>query len=258
MKLALFQMKMNASDLQALVEGMHNASTLRAASNASVLMVTNWACRTGTASVSITAHIYECNYLTKIQHAAEHFSFSDIDECEEKVGVCEHGTCNNFQGSFQCVCHSGYSLTPSRSSCVDIDECTRHPNICNNGTCTNLMGSYKCHCHAGFKLSPNNDCIGTFLIVLAFSHRYQRTRALNLFGNRLFTILMTDVDECQSTPYLCRNGRCRNTVGSFRCECADGYLLSPDGQQCRDVNECIEVRGHRLNFESRPTFQKAL
>ncbi|CAB0000845.1 unnamed protein product, partial [Nesidiocoris tenuis] len=43
-------MKMNASDLQALVEGMHNASTLRAASNASVLMVTNWACRTGTAS----------------------------------------------------------------------------------------------------------------------------------------------------------------------------------------------------------------
>lgn len=40
---------------------------------------------------------------------------------------------------------------------------------------------------------------------------------------------------------VCRNGRCRNTVGSFRCECAPGYALSGDARNCRDVDECSEL-----------------
>lgn len=42
-------------------------------------------------------------------------------------------------------------------------------------------------------------------------------------------------------PFLCRNGRCRNTIGAFNCECADGYVLAQDGQHCRDIDECHEV-----------------
>lgn len=91
---------------------------------------------------------------------------TDIDECTERPGICSNGECNNFQGSFQCVCHNGYQLTPARDSCLDIDECKRHPNICNNGTCVNAVGSYKCHCYPGFKLSHNNDCIGILLYKL--------------------------------------------------------------------------------------------
>lgn len=53
--------------------------------------------------------------------------------------------------------------------------------------------------------------------------------------------LWTDVDECHIMPYLCRNGRCRNVIGSFRCECADGYTLSPDRHHCQDIDECHEV-----------------
>lgn len=86
--------------------------------------------------------------------------FTDIDECSEKNFICQNGECNNFQGSFQCMCLPGYQLTPFRDNCVDIDECQRHPNTCNNGTCMNSIGSYSCHCYPGFKLSPNNDCIG--------------------------------------------------------------------------------------------------
>lgn len=42
-------------------------------------------------------------------------------------------------------------------------------------------------------------------------------------------------------PFLCRNGRCKNTVGAFSCECTSGYVLSSDGQHCRDIDECTEV-----------------
>lgn len=74
--------------------------------------------------------------------------------------MCQRGVCNNFQGSFQCICDPGYVLTADRSSCIDLDECIRSPNICNNGTCINSMGSYQCQCYRGFKIGPNRDCIG--------------------------------------------------------------------------------------------------
>lgn len=41
----------------------------------------------------------------------------------------------------------------------------------------------------------------------------------------------TDIDECQHRS-LCTNGRCRNTEGSFRCICSQGYTLSSTGDQC--------------------------
>jgi len=41
----------------------------------------------------------------------------------------------------------------------------------------------------------------------------------------------TDIDECQDRS-LCVNGRCRNTEGSFRCVCSQGYVLSATGDQC--------------------------
>jgi len=77
------------------------------------------------------------------------------------MGICREGTCHNLQGSFQCVCPPGFTLNPTRDTCVDVDECSGF-NPCNNGSCINQIGSYRCHCHDGYKLSPNNICVGEY------------------------------------------------------------------------------------------------
>ncbi|XP_053780623.1 thyroid peroxidase isoform X1 [Desmodus rotundus] len=46
----------------------------------------------------------------------------------------------------------------------------------------------------------------------------------------------TDVNECRAgaEPPCHASARCRNTKGSFRCECTDPYLLGDDGWTCVD------------------------
>ncbi|XP_054855028.1 latent-transforming growth factor beta-binding protein 4 isoform X2 [Eublepharis macularius] len=41
----------------------------------------------------------------------------DVDECQERL-YCRNGDCTNTRGSFTCVCHEGYILDSSRSSCI--------------------------------------------------------------------------------------------------------------------------------------------
>lgn len=41
-----------------------------------------------------------------------------------------------------------------------------------------------------------------------------------------------DLNECRSKPGICKNGRCINTVGSYRCECNDGFEPSSTGTEC--------------------------
>jgi hypothetical protein len=40
----------------------------------------------------------------------------------------------------------------------------------------------------------------------------------------------TDVDECSNNSYCSSNGHCVNTVGSFYCQCDNGY--TSDDQNC--------------------------
>ena len=63
-----------------------------------------------------------------------------------------------------------------------------------------------------------------------------------------------DINECES-GFLCQNGRCINTPGSFTCDCNPGYILSPDGLHCIDItigpSKCVtqaelDVQGSTL------------
>lgn len=41
-----------------------------------------------------------------------------------------------------------------------------------------------------------------------------------------------DIDECTQFPGLCKNGICRNTLGSFVCECSTGLTLDFTQKNC--------------------------
>lgn len=54
---------------------------------------------------------------------------------------------------------------------------------------------------------------------------------------------VSDIDECDEIPGLCRGGRCLNTEGSYKCECPIGHELSADKDSCKDIDECSRSSG---------------
>ena len=52
------------------------------------------------------------------------------------------------------------------------------------------------------------------------------------FSNDIFDVTYTiDINECETENGGC-NQTCTNTVGSFLCSCASGYVLDEDGFIC--------------------------
>lgn len=87
-------------------------------------------------------------------------------------GMCGNGKCVNIEGSFRCVCDSGYRSGPDGKHCMDIDECASNP--CQHGKCYNSPGSFRCECLPGFNIGPDGrSCLGEnkpVLISLLYKH----------------------------------------------------------------------------------------
>ncbi|XP_041379174.1 neurogenic locus notch homolog protein 1-like, partial [Gigantopelta aegis] len=72
----------------------------------------------------------------------------DVNECTEQNPCDMKAECSNTDGSYTCVCHSGYS--GDGKTCTDIDECLVQ-TMCNlNSNCNNTDGSYTCTCLYGY------------------------------------------------------------------------------------------------------------
>ncbi|XP_066993764.2 fibrillin-2 [Anabrus simplex] len=201
----------------------------------------------------------------------------DVDECITPANNCKF-MCKNLIGTFICICPEGYQQIGMKDDCRDINECAINPGICKNGNCVNLQGSYRCDCYEGFE--PNHDrkqCIdrrlGFCFRQLMGGRCSSRTDGLlsvtkadccctmgqawgprcepcpsrnsedytNLCLELGYSVDGHDIDECVTIPDLCRNGRCINTLGSYRCICNKGYKPDHSGTRCHDVNECDQT-----------------
>ncbi|XP_029427739.1 latent-transforming growth factor beta-binding protein 4 isoform X2 [Rhinatrema bivittatum] len=130
--------------------------------------------------------------------------------CELNPRICGPGRCVSRQGSYTCICNTGFRLSTQGTHCIDVDECRQTPHLCTNGRCENTVGGYRCACATGFHAGPQGtEC--------------------------------TDIDECTGIQQPCTNGRCENTPGSFRCHCSPGFVLNPQGTGCTDVDECRQT-----------------
>ncbi|XP_033968228.1 fibulin-1-like isoform X1 [Pseudochaenichthys georgianus] len=140
----------------------------------------------------------------------------DIDECALGFHNCGPDfVCNNTEGSFRCYpkesCPIGY-IQDAVGNCNDFNECVAYASPCLPGeTCNNTEGSYTCRrnkipCGRGYHLIED--------------------------GTRC-----EDVDECR-TGIVCGVHGCVNLVGTYRCECRNGFIFNSISKLCEDINEC--------------------
>ncbi|KAK8724240.1 hypothetical protein OTU49_011302, partial [Cherax quadricarinatus] len=134
---------------------------------------------------------------------------SDEANCTANVTMLEDSECP--EGKFKCdnsICVSPSDLCNSQDDCGDdsderlchINECEKsNPPVCAQ-KCIDKPIGYACQCNEGFAINPND------------------------------TKLCVDIDECADYP--CSHF-CHNTVGSYKCMCASGYISEQDGHKCR-------------------------
>ncbi|XP_067687043.1 uncharacterized protein [Haliotis asinina] len=147
-------------------------------------------------------------------------------------------SCNATDGS--CTCRSGWRGTTCTE---DIPECTDTPNICGtNGVCNERNGSYACTCSAGFSRSGDTcvacdsrhygaDCSQSC------SCDFTKTVSCNAENGTctckpqwMGENCTDNVNECSQSPSVCTgsNEQCRDTQGSFECDCTSGHIKAPN------------------------------
>lgn len=114
----------------------------------------------------------------------------------------------------------------------DINECALDPDICQNGVCENMLRAYKCTCNEGFEVDlTGKNCVGRLTLSSPFRKRQSlKWRACE--GTCFCDFFPSDIDECVMNRLLCENGLCRNTPGSFTCQCPKGYIFDPETDVC--------------------------
>ncbi|VDL61324.1 unnamed protein product [Hymenolepis diminuta] len=139
-----------------------------------------------------------------------------------------HGTCDHKVG--ECICDTGFT----GPDCSLIDHCVNNPDLppCEYG-CISLNDTRLCTCPDNLVLQPDgvscdNPC------------------PPGLTGPQC----SYDIDECLTGIHECQYF-CKNTFGSYECQCLPGMVLDPQnnrtclGRTCepaciQDQGECVE------------------
>uniref|UniRef100_F6ZCP2 Fibrillin 1 n=1 Tax=Ornithorhynchus anatinus TaxID=9258 RepID=F6ZCP2_ORNAN len=172
-----------------------------------------------------------------------HVSVSlDIDECEVFPGVCKNGHCVNTLGSFVCQCPSGMTLDLTGRICLDIRLETCYLSHEDEECSVPVAGRHRmdaCCCSVGAAWGTGEceECpergSPEFEALCPRGPGFA-TRGEVINGKPFFK----DINECKMIPSLCTHGKCRNTIGSFKCRCDSGFALDSEERNCTDIDEC--------------------
>ncbi|XP_028397706.1 dorsal-ventral patterning tolloid-like protein 1 [Dendronephthya gigantea] len=198
--------------------------------------------------------------------------FSEVDECEENNGGCEHN-CRNTIGSYECYCMEGYELHSDAKNCEP--KCGGELKD-SNGTITSpsYPDSYPDNkkCIWSIRAPPlhqiklsfkefeleesEGGCEYDYLVV---KNKKNTTR---LCGDKNPGVMVsttnemdiefvsdnsrskkgfeaeyyTDKDECQEQNGGCQHD-CLNFIGGYMCTCRSGFILHEDKLQCVEVHK---------------------
>ena len=157
-------------------------------------------CPTSQKCVSSTSNECECNEGLKLDDVSD--LCEDIDECLQDHDCDKNATCTNSEGSYTCLCNSGYfgdGRTCEKGECRD-NRCPL------NKEC--ISPRLYCQCKSGFESNENQACI--------------------------------DIDECSTDKNDCDvNADCLNNDGSYECYCRQNYYGNGKGclpGRCSDTN----------------------
>jgi hypothetical protein len=123
----------------------------------------------------------------------------DVDECASGTVECgDNARCDNSEGTYACVCDTGYE--GDGQTCANVDECAAGTDACDAvAECQDTEGGYDCICPGGYS-ADGTECI--------------------------------DHNECFARTHECgENALCKNTPGDYECECNLGFI--GDGYACR-------------------------
>lgn len=130
-------------------------------------------------------------------------------------------------GGDVCRCAPGFSsssgedFTDTFGSCDDINECGPPLTVsCGKlADCQNTEGGYDCMCIPGYELTSG---------ATVFKNESENT--------------CRDMDECSSGQHQCHNSTiCVNNVGSYTCQCRQGWVPKPGFQDKQMGTICEEI-----------------
>ncbi|XP_077988929.1 fibrillin-1-like isoform X2 [Glandiceps talaboti] len=173
----------------------------------------------------------------------------DVNECELNPGACINGQCENTDGSYRCQCDYGLTLDNTGTRCLDLRSAACYLDY-EDGRCDySLRGLFRqaeCCCTIGQAWGICDECPrqGTpeYGALCPRGPGFADVRPISVIIEDQRP-QVTDVNECARFPSLCNNGQCRNTIGSFKCECGNGFALDITGKNCTDIDECRIIRG---------------
>ncbi|KAL8595714.1 hypothetical protein ACOMHN_012134 [Nucella lapillus] len=167
----------------------------------------------------------------------------DVNECLEQRGICGIGSCINKDGTYSCVCPDGHIMMPDGVTCMDMRK-----SRCFRAYRNTTLPPYTALCEPEDALTVD---VSQFQCCCLFGAAWGLPcTACPARGSRAHRrlcedgpITITEVNECDINPDLCRNGQCIDTRGSFRCRCHPGFVYNPITQSCDDEDECQRLPG---------------